>query len=52
MAYLIDGKAISKQIKDIRSTKADGFMLYSYSAVFSDEPRNKQETNAIKNLLR
>lgn len=50
--WIIRKDIISKQIKDIRSTKADGFMLYSYSAVFSDEPRNKQETNAIKNLLR
>ena len=48
----INGKdIIANQIKDIRSLKIDGFMLYSYSAVFSENKRNSEERNAIKKIL-
>jgi len=41
---------ISRQIDALRKTNADGYMIYSYSGLFSKDVSNKKELKKIKEM--
>ena len=45
------GGLLEKQIKDLRSLKYDGFVVFSYSSLFSNDPLNTSEREKISQLI-
>ncbi len=43
---------LARQLQDSRLSGSDGFLIYSYSGLFSEDAKNKSELNAIKELIK
>lgn len=50
--WIKDDEIISKQIRDIKKTDAEGFMLYSYSYLFSEDEKNRSALKKIRKTLK
>lgn len=50
--WITDKSILAREVTDLRKNKSvSGFMLYSYSYVFKDNPRHRAELAALKKVL-